>query len=213
MNGKLNTERPNYQLSVRYEAVHPVRNWTDLKRRVGPYRRCYAFTHAAMPGEPLVVLHVALTEDISDNIQVRSCCNGLSHLTTPWRIVTHLGLTTLFLLSSDKWIIAVWKIIPRPLTCLSRWERPPQCRLLFLFTVGKRGVLIILKFFEYFMVWYNAPLKYLLETSVLTVTIPMRTPGMGFYLNEYCRICLYKICVPLLEYRPWVCHSRLWGGC
>ncbi|KAF7656550.1 hypothetical protein LDENG_00039640 [Lucifuga dentata] len=52
-----------------YEAVHPVRNWTDLKRRVGPYRRCYAFTHAAMPGEPLVLLHVALTEDISDNIQ------------------------------------------------------------------------------------------------------------------------------------------------
>lgn len=52
-----------------YEAVHPIRNWTDLKRRVGPYRRCYAFTHAAMPGEPLVVLHVALTEEISDNIQ------------------------------------------------------------------------------------------------------------------------------------------------
>ncbi|XP_062318027.1 malonyl-CoA decarboxylase, mitochondrial [Osmerus eperlanus] len=52
-----------------YEAVHPVRNWTDIKRRVGPYRRCYAFIHAAMPGEPLVVLHVALTEDISDNIQ------------------------------------------------------------------------------------------------------------------------------------------------
>ncbi|XP_028305794.1 malonyl-CoA decarboxylase, mitochondrial [Gouania willdenowi] len=52
-----------------YEAVHPIRNWTDLKRRVGPYRRCYAFTHAAMPGEPLVVLHVALTEDIADNIQ------------------------------------------------------------------------------------------------------------------------------------------------
>ncbi|XP_069037263.1 malonyl-CoA decarboxylase, mitochondrial [Lepisosteus oculatus] len=52
-----------------YEAVHPVRNWTDIKRRVGPYRRCYAFTHSAMPGEPLVVLHVALTEEISDNIQ------------------------------------------------------------------------------------------------------------------------------------------------
>lgn len=52
-----------------YEAVHPIRNWTDLKRRVGPYRRCYAFTHAAMPGEPLVVLHVALTEEISNNIQ------------------------------------------------------------------------------------------------------------------------------------------------
>ncbi|KAL4657080.1 malonyl-CoA decarboxylase, mitochondrial [Arapaima gigas] len=52
-----------------YEAVHPVRNWTDIKRRVGPYRRCYAFTHSAMPGEPLVVLHVALTQEISNNIQ------------------------------------------------------------------------------------------------------------------------------------------------
>lgn len=56
--------------------MHPVRNWTDLKRRVGPYRRCYAFTHGAMPGEPLVVLHVALTEDISNNIQVRSGSRG-----------------------------------------------------------------------------------------------------------------------------------------
>ncbi|KAJ8315460.1 hypothetical protein KUTeg_007610 [Tegillarca granosa] len=25
-----------------YEAVHPIRNWTDLKRRVGPYRRCFS---------------------------------------------------------------------------------------------------------------------------------------------------------------------------
>lgn len=58
--------------SYRYEAVHPVRNWTDIKRRVGPYRRCYAFTHASMPGEPLVVLHVALTEDIANNIQVNT---------------------------------------------------------------------------------------------------------------------------------------------
>lgn len=65
-----------FVFATRYEAVHPVRNWTDLKRRVGPYRRCYAFTHAAMPGEPLVVLHVALTEDISNNIQVRSNSRG-----------------------------------------------------------------------------------------------------------------------------------------
>lgn len=74
--------------------MHPVRNWTDLKRRVGPYRRCYAFTHAAMPGEPLVVLHVALTEDISNNIQVRSESCGsvtqfvsLDHLSE--RVVNH----------------------------------------------------------------------------------------------------------------------------
>ncbi|KAG5848538.1 malonyl-CoA decarboxylase, mitochondrial [Anguilla anguilla] len=74
--GLLHLERVTWQSPCellqkisQYEAVHPVRNWTDIKRRVGPYRRCYAFTHAAMPGEPLIVLHVALTEDISNNIQ------------------------------------------------------------------------------------------------------------------------------------------------
>ncbi|XP_014674556.1 PREDICTED: malonyl-CoA decarboxylase, mitochondrial-like [Priapulus caudatus] len=52
-----------------YEAVHPVRNWTDIKRRVGPYRRCYVFVHNSMPGEPIVVLHTALTESIATNVQ------------------------------------------------------------------------------------------------------------------------------------------------
>ncbi|XP_078619044.1 malonyl-CoA decarboxylase, mitochondrial-like isoform X1 [Branchiostoma floridae x Branchiostoma japonicum] len=52
-----------------YEAVHPMRNWSDLKRRVGPYRRCFIFTHSTMPREPMVVLHTALTNQISDNIQ------------------------------------------------------------------------------------------------------------------------------------------------
>ncbi|XP_044283934.1 malonyl-CoA decarboxylase, mitochondrial isoform X1 [Varanus komodoensis] len=51
------------------EAVHPVRNWVDMKRRVGSYRRCYYFAHCAIPGEPLIVLHVALTDEISSNIQ------------------------------------------------------------------------------------------------------------------------------------------------
>ena len=51
-----------------YEAVHPVRSWTDLKSRVGPYRRCFVFTHRSMPGEPIVVLHVALTTEISSTI-------------------------------------------------------------------------------------------------------------------------------------------------
>lgn len=45
------------------EMVHPVRSWADIKQRVGPYRRCYVFT------QPLVVLHVALTTEISEDIQ------------------------------------------------------------------------------------------------------------------------------------------------
>ncbi len=30
--------------------------------RVGPYRRCFVYLHPSMPQEPVVVLHVALTE-------------------------------------------------------------------------------------------------------------------------------------------------------
>ncbi|XP_032669378.1 malonyl-CoA decarboxylase, mitochondrial-like isoform X2 [Odontomachus brunneus] len=52
-----------------YEAVHPIKNWLDLKRRVGPYRRCYIFTHPSMPKEPIVVLHTALCDIIPDSVK------------------------------------------------------------------------------------------------------------------------------------------------
>ncbi|XP_068988973.1 malonyl-CoA decarboxylase, mitochondrial-like isoform X2 [Bombus flavifrons] len=52
-----------------YEAIHPIRNWLDLKQRVGPYRRCYIFTHPSMPREPLVVLHTALCDIIPDSLR------------------------------------------------------------------------------------------------------------------------------------------------
>ena len=53
-----------------YEAVHPLRHWKDLKHRVSSHRRCFIFTHQAMPREPLMVLHTALTTEPSSNIQV-----------------------------------------------------------------------------------------------------------------------------------------------
>ncbi|CAK9833729.1 Malonyl-CoA decarboxylase, mitochondrial [Anthophora retusa] len=52
-----------------YEAIHPIKNWLDLKQRVGPYRRCYIFTHPSMPREPLVVLHTALCDTIPNSIK------------------------------------------------------------------------------------------------------------------------------------------------
>ncbi|XP_012137597.2 malonyl-CoA decarboxylase, mitochondrial isoform X1 [Megachile rotundata] len=52
-----------------YEAIHPVKNWLDLKHRVGPYRRCYIFTHPSMPREPLVVLHTALCDIIPSSVK------------------------------------------------------------------------------------------------------------------------------------------------
>nr|XP_048726703.1 malonyl-CoA decarboxylase, mitochondrial isoform X2 [Caretta caretta] len=74
--GFLNLERVTWQSPCEVlqkisdsEAVHPVRNWIDMKRRVGSYRRCYFFAHCAIPREPLIVLHVALTNEISSSIQ------------------------------------------------------------------------------------------------------------------------------------------------
>lgn len=52
-----------------YEAVHPINDWIDLKNRLGLYRRCYMFGHSCLPGEPLVILHVALVPTISSSIQ------------------------------------------------------------------------------------------------------------------------------------------------
>ena len=50
---------------IRYEAVHEIRDWDDLRRRIDPVdRRCYAFFHPAMPDAPLIFVEVALTETI-----------------------------------------------------------------------------------------------------------------------------------------------------
>lgn len=50
---------------IRYEAVHEIRDWDDLRRRIDPVdRRCYAFFHPALIDEPLIFVEVALTETI-----------------------------------------------------------------------------------------------------------------------------------------------------
>jgi malonyl-CoA decarboxylase len=50
---------------IRYEAVHEIRGWDDLRRRIDPPdRRCYAFFHPALIDEPLIFVEVALTRDI-----------------------------------------------------------------------------------------------------------------------------------------------------
>ena len=50
---------------IRYEAVHEIRDWEDLRRRIDPPdRRCYAFFHPALVDEPLIFVEVALTREI-----------------------------------------------------------------------------------------------------------------------------------------------------
>ena len=55
---------------IRYEAVHTIQGWDDLRRRLQPPdRRCYAFFHPSLLDEPLIFVEVALTRDIPSSIQ------------------------------------------------------------------------------------------------------------------------------------------------
>ena len=54
---------------IQYEAVHEIRSWNDLRNRLDSDRRLYAFFHPRMPQEPLIFVEVALTKELSDNIQ------------------------------------------------------------------------------------------------------------------------------------------------
>jgi malonyl-CoA decarboxylase len=54
---------------VSYEAVHAIRSWRDLKNRLDSDRRCYAFFHPRMPGEPLIFVEVALVKGLAGSVQ------------------------------------------------------------------------------------------------------------------------------------------------
>ena len=55
---------------IRYEAVHEIQGWDDLRRRVQPSdRRCFAFFHPSLIDEPLIFVEVALTREIPGSIQ------------------------------------------------------------------------------------------------------------------------------------------------
>jgi malonyl-CoA decarboxylase len=54
---------------IRYEAVHEIRGWDDLRRRIDPPdRRCFAFFHPALIDEPLIFVEVALEREIPSAI-------------------------------------------------------------------------------------------------------------------------------------------------
>jgi len=55
---------------IRYEAVHHISTWGELRSRLDPEdRRCFGFFHPAMPEEPLIFVEVGLTKGIPDSIQ------------------------------------------------------------------------------------------------------------------------------------------------
>jgi len=54
---------------IRYEAVHAIKHWNDLRNRLQPPdRRCFAFFHPQLVDEPLIFVEVALTTETPASI-------------------------------------------------------------------------------------------------------------------------------------------------
>jgi malonyl-CoA decarboxylase len=54
---------------MKFEAVHQVRGWRDLQRRLEIDRRCFALFHPALPEEPVAFTELALTSELSASVQ------------------------------------------------------------------------------------------------------------------------------------------------
>jgi len=54
---------------IRYEAVHAIQGWRDLRRRLEADRRCFGFFHPQLPEEPIIFIEVALTRGMSAHVQ------------------------------------------------------------------------------------------------------------------------------------------------
>jgi malonyl-CoA decarboxylase len=53
---------------IKYEAVHAIKGWADVKNRLDSDRRCYGFFHARLPDVPLIFVEVALGVEIASDI-------------------------------------------------------------------------------------------------------------------------------------------------
>ena len=54
---------------MKCEAVHQIRDWRDLRRRLEADRRCFALFHPALPDEPIIFTEIALTSGLSVQVQ------------------------------------------------------------------------------------------------------------------------------------------------
>ena len=64
-----NTSAALLEKVIAYEAVHEIDGWEDLRRRLAPDRRCFAFFHPALPDEPLIFVEVALCQGLASKIE------------------------------------------------------------------------------------------------------------------------------------------------
>ena len=65
-----NTPAAILEKIIRYEAVHEIGDWNELRQRIDlPDRRLYAFFHPTLVDDPLIFVEVALTTQIPGAIQ------------------------------------------------------------------------------------------------------------------------------------------------
>jgi len=50
---------------IKYEAVHDIKSWSDVKNRLDSDRRCYGFFHPRLPDDPLIFVEVALMHEVA----------------------------------------------------------------------------------------------------------------------------------------------------
>jgi malonyl-CoA decarboxylase len=74
--GFLRLERISWQTSarileklIRYESVHEINGWPDLRRRLEADRRCFAFFHPALVDEPVIFVEVALSKGLAGDLE------------------------------------------------------------------------------------------------------------------------------------------------
>jgi malonyl-CoA decarboxylase len=53
---------------IKYEAVHAIKGWADVKNRLDSDRRCYGFFHPRLPDVPLIFVEVALVDELAGAI-------------------------------------------------------------------------------------------------------------------------------------------------
>lgn len=53
---------------IKYEAVHDIKSWADVKNRLDSDRRCYGFFHPRLPDVPLIFVEVALVDAMASSI-------------------------------------------------------------------------------------------------------------------------------------------------
>jgi len=73
--GFLRLERISWQTSaaileklIRYESVHEINGWSDLRRRLEADRRCFAFFHPALIDDPIIFVEVALSKGLTSDL-------------------------------------------------------------------------------------------------------------------------------------------------